>query len=113
MPVPKYQRMAFPQRAFPVCATLVAPWSARGARRLRKLARRAYRELVECQAAFAVLMSRFRRGLLVLRLRQWMYRRMRRLSTTPFLALGQALGQSGPQYGIFVCVWGVVGLHCS
>jgi transposase InsO family protein len=35
-------------------------------------------ELVECQATFAVLMSRFRRGLSVLRLRQWMYRRMRR-----------------------------------
>ena len=34
--------------------------------------------LVECQATFAVLMSRFRRGLSVLRLRQWMYRRMRR-----------------------------------
>jgi hypothetical protein len=34
--------------------------------------------LVECQATFAVLMSLRRRGLLVLRLRQWMYRRMRR-----------------------------------
>ncbi|HWY17145.1 MAG TPA: hypothetical protein VNY27_00380, partial [Solirubrobacteraceae bacterium] len=33
---------------------------------------------VECQATFAVLMSRLRQGLLVLRLRQWMYRRMRR-----------------------------------
>lgn len=35
-------------------------------------------ELVECQATFAVLMSRRSRGLLVLRLRQWMYRRMSR-----------------------------------
>ena len=34
--------------------------------------------LVVCQATFAVLMSRLRRGLSVLRLRQWMYRRMRR-----------------------------------
>ncbi len=34
--------------------------------------------LVGCQATFAVLMSRFSRGLSVLRLRQWMYRRMRR-----------------------------------
>ncbi len=35
-------------------------------------------ELVECQVTFAVLMRRFRRGLSVLRLRQWMYRRIRR-----------------------------------
>jgi RHS repeat-associated protein len=35
-------------------------------------------KLVECQATFAVLMRRFSLGLLVLRLRQWMYRRMRR-----------------------------------
>ena len=34
--------------------------------------------LVECQATFAVLMRRFSLGLSVLRLRQWMYRRMRR-----------------------------------
>lgn len=34
--------------------------------------------LVECQATLAVLMSLRRRGLLVLVLRQWMYRRMRR-----------------------------------
>jgi hypothetical protein len=36
------------------------------------------RGLVECQATFAVLMSLCRRGLLVLRLRQWMYRRISR-----------------------------------
>jgi transposase InsO family protein len=35
-------------------------------------------ELVVCQATFAVLMRRFSLGLSVLRLRQWMYRRMRR-----------------------------------
>src|ERR1700683_5261522 len=35
-------------------------------------------QLVECEATFAVLMSRFSLGLSVLRLRQWMYRRMRR-----------------------------------
>ena len=34
--------------------------------------------LVVCQATFAVLMRRFSLGLLVLWLRQWMYRRMRR-----------------------------------
>jgi hypothetical protein len=46
-------------------------------RKVRQLASIA-EELVVCQATFAVLMSRFRRGLLVLWLRQWMYRRMRR-----------------------------------
>jgi hypothetical protein len=54
-------------------------------------------QLVVCQATFAVLMSRFRRGLLVLWLRQWMYRRMRRAWVAATGARSDAAPSTGGQ----------------